>query len=110
MSASLPVKNKKAIVSGDPNSPLGFGRVRVYTCTYDHTATTNNTLAGVGPLKNGDLVQVQALQTNSGTGYAGINWDTATTVYDMNSGTVGLAPVNAAPGADINLLVIITDL
>lgn len=109
--AAKPVKNKSAIVTGDPNSPLGYGmNMRVYTCTYDHTASPNCTLAGVGPLKNGDIVLVDMLQTNAGSGYAGINWDTGTTVYDPNSGTVGLAPVNSAPSADINLLVTIIDL
>ena len=107
--ANASVKNKNAIVTGDPNSPLGFGRKRVYTCTYDSTGTTN-TLAGVGPLKNGDLVMVYPVQTNADANYCGLNWDTATTVYDINSGTVGIAPVNTAPGADVDMVVVIEDL
>ncbi len=107
--ANASVKNKNAQVTGNPNSPQGFGRKRVYTCTYDHTGTTN-TLAGVGPLKNGDLINVKETQTNTASGYAGICWNVANTVYDMNSGTVGLIPVNAAPDADVNLVVTIEDL
>lgn len=107
--ANAVVKNKKAIVTGNPNSPLGFMRQRVYTCTYDHTGTTN-TLAGVGPLKNGDLIIVQPVQANTQSGYGGIIWNLANTVYDVNSGTVGLIPSNAAPSADVNLVVTIIDL
>lgn len=107
--ANASVKNKKAVITGNPNSPIGFGRKRVYTCTYDHTGTTN-TLAGVGPLKNGDMVIVRETQTGSGAGYAGICWNVPTTIYDMNSGTIGLVPINAVPAADVNLVVTIEDL
>ena len=107
--ANVSVKNKSAVITGNPNSPEGFGRKRIYTCTYDHTGTTN-TLSGVGPLKNGDLIIVREVQTGSGAGYAGICWNTVNTVYSMDSGTVGLVPVNAAPAADVNLIVIIEDL
>jgi hypothetical protein len=107
--ANVSVLNKKAIVTGNPNSPLGLGRKRAYTCTYNSTGTTN-TLSGVGPLKNGDLIFVRETQTNAATGYAGILWNTANTVYDLNSGTIGLAPVNASPNANVNLVVEIEDL
>lgn len=110
MAANLPVKSKTAIVTGDPGSPMAYGRKRYYTCTYDHTATATNTLSGIGSLKSGDQVQVYTLKTDTGTGYAGICWNTANTVYDTAAGVVGLAPVNAAPAADMTLLVIIEEL
>ena len=47
--ANAAVKSKVGIVTGNPNSPLGFGRKRYYTCTYDHSGTTN-TLSGIGQL------------------------------------------------------------
>lgn len=109
--ANQVVLNKTATVTGNPNSPLGFGRKRVFDCTWNTTGSaTTNTLPGVGPLKNGDLIIVRETQTNTAVGYAGIIWNAANTVYDMNSGTVGLAPTNVAPNANINLVVIIEEL
>ena len=110
MAANLPVKSKTAIVSGDPGSPMAYGRKRYYTCSYDHTATATNTISGVGSLKSGDQVQVFTLATDTTSGYAGIVWNTANTTYSAAAGVVGLAPVNAAPGADMPLLVIIEEL
>lgn len=107
--ANKEVKNKLAIVTGNPNSPLGFGRKRVYTATYDSTGTTN-TLSGVGPLKLGDFIQVLTTKTNTAAGYAGISWNAATTVYSVDSGTVGLIPTNAVPDADVTITVLIDNL
>lgn len=107
--ANAAVKNKVAVVTGNPNSPIGFGRKRVYTCTYDHTGTSN-TISGIGQLKSGDLVEVLETSTNTAAGYAGIIWDTATTTYSPTAGVIGLKPTNSAPDADVNLLVIIDEL
>ena len=107
--ANKAVKSKVAVVSGNPNSPTGYGRKRVYTCTYDSTGTTN-TISGLGQLKSGDAVEVLELQANTASGYAGIIWDTATTTYSSTAAIIGLKPTNSAPDADVNLLIIIDEL
>ncbi len=107
--ANKEVKNKLAIVTGNPNSPQGFGRQRIYTATYDSTGTTN-TLSGVGVLKKGDFIEVLTTQANAAAGYAGISWNVATTVYSNDSGTIGLVPTNAVPDADVTITVMINDL
>lgn len=107
--ANKAVKSKVALVSGNPNSQLGYGRKRMYTCTYDSTGTSN-TISGVGQLKSGDLVEVLETKTNAAAGYAGIIWDVATTTYSSTAGVIGLVPTNAAPNADVDLVVIIDEL
>jgi len=88
--------SRVAVVTGNPNSPTGFGNTRIFTAVYT-SGSSADTFPGVGPLKNGDFITILATQTNATSGYAGLTWDSATTVYSGNSGTVGIVPIATAP-------------
>ena len=93
-------KSITAVVTGNPNSPTGFGNTRIFTATFNSTST-GDIVPGVGPLKSGDFITILPVGTNSTSGYAGLTWDSATTVYSNNSGTVGVVPIATAPTGDV---------